>query len=294
MPTISKVLVANRGEIAVRVIRAAKDAGLGSVAVYAEPDADAPHVKLADEAFALGGQTSAESYLDFAKILDAAAKSGANAIHPGYGFLSENADFAQAVIDAGLIWIGPSPQSIRDLGDKVTARHIAARAQAPLVPGTPDPVKNADEVIAFANLARVIAPHELPDLDANDIQGTNLQHALMLASRFLDRHRDAEPVVLVVTDGEPTAHLDRDGEWWFNWPPTQETIAVTVAEVDRLTRRGIPISWFRLGDDPSLAEFLDGMARRNGGRVLAATGERLGDYVVTDYLRRRQGRRRSA
>ncbi|MGB8501561.1 acetyl/propionyl/methylcrotonyl-CoA carboxylase subunit alpha [Mycobacterium sp.] len=147
---ISKVLVANRGEIAVRVIRAARDAGLESVAVYAEPDADAPHVRLADEAFALGGQTSAESYLDFAKLLDAAAKSGTNAIHPGYGFLSENADFAQAVIDAGLIWIGPSPQSIRDLGDKVTARHIAARAQAPLVPGTPDPVKDADEVAAFA------------------------------------------------------------------------------------------------------------------------------------------------
>jgi len=150
VPTISKVLVANRGEIAVRVIRAAKDAGLASVAVYAEPDADAPHVRLADEAFALGGQTSAESYLDFGKLLDAAAKSGANAIHPGYGFLSENAEFAQAVIDAGLIWIGPSPQAIRDLGDKVTARHIAARANAPLVPGTPDPVKNADEVVAFA------------------------------------------------------------------------------------------------------------------------------------------------
>ncbi|AEF37045.1 MULTISPECIES: acetyl/propionyl/methylcrotonyl-CoA carboxylase subunit alpha [Mycobacteriaceae] len=147
---ISKVLVANRGEIAVRVIRAARDAGLPSVAVYAEPDADAPHVRLADEAFALGGQTSAESYLVFEKILDAAAQSGANAIHPGYGFLSENADFAQAVLDAGLIWIGPSPQSIRDLGDKVTARHIAARAKAPLVPGTPDPVKDADEVVAFA------------------------------------------------------------------------------------------------------------------------------------------------
>jgi acetyl-CoA/propionyl-CoA carboxylase biotin carboxyl carrier protein len=147
---ISKVLVANRGEIAVRVIRAAKDAGIPSVAVYAEPDADAPHVRLADEAFALRGQTSAESYLDFGKLLDAAEKSGANAIHPGYGFLSENADFAQAVMDSGLIWIGPSPQSIRDLGDKVTARHIAARAQAPLVPGTPEPVKDADEVVAFA------------------------------------------------------------------------------------------------------------------------------------------------
>ncbi|WP_280511243.1 acetyl-CoA carboxylase biotin carboxylase subunit [Nocardia farcinica] len=147
---ITKVLVANRGEIAVRVIRAAKDAGIASVAVYAEPDADAPFVKLADEAFALGGQTSAESYLVFDKILDAAAKSGADAIHPGYGFLSENADFAQAVIDAGLIWIGPSPQSIRDLGDKVTARHIAERANAPMAAGTKDPVKNADEVVEFA------------------------------------------------------------------------------------------------------------------------------------------------
>ncbi|UDG99845.1 acetyl/propionyl/methylcrotonyl-CoA carboxylase subunit alpha [Rhodococcus opacus] len=147
---ITKVLVANRGEIAVRVIRAAADAGLASVAVYAEPDADAPFVRLADEAFALGGQTSAESYLVFDKILDAARKSGADAIHPGYGFLSENADFAQAVIDAGLIWIGPSPQSIRDLGDKVTARHIAEKAKAPMAAGTKDPVKNADEVVAFA------------------------------------------------------------------------------------------------------------------------------------------------
>ena len=148
---ISKVLVANRGEIAVRVIRAAADAGLASVAVYAEPDADAPFVRLADEAFALGGQTSAESYLVIDKIIDAAAKSGADAIHPGYGFLSENADFAQAVIDAGLIWIGPSPQSIRDLGDKVTARHIAARAKAPSVPGTSEPVKDADEILAFVD-----------------------------------------------------------------------------------------------------------------------------------------------
>ena len=148
---ISKVLVANRGEIAVRVIRAAADAGLTSVAVYAEPDADAPFVRLADEAFALGGQTSAESYLVIDRIIDAAKKSGADAIHPGYGFLSENADFAQAVIDAGLIWIGPSPQSIRDLGDKVTARHIAARAKAPSVPGTSEPVKDADEILAFVD-----------------------------------------------------------------------------------------------------------------------------------------------
>ncbi|MDJ0361660.1 acetyl/propionyl/methylcrotonyl-CoA carboxylase subunit alpha [Rhodococcus sp. H29-C3] len=148
---ITKVLVANRGEIAVRVIRAAADAGLTSVAVYAEPDADAPFVRLADEAFALGGQTSAESYLVIDKILDAAKKSGADAIHPGYGFLSENAEFAQAVIDAGLIWIGPSPQSIRDLGDKVTARHIAARAKAPSVPGTSEPVKDAAEILAFVD-----------------------------------------------------------------------------------------------------------------------------------------------
>ena len=147
---ITKVLVANRGEIAIRVIRAARDAGIASVAVYAEPDAEAPFVSMADEAFALGGQNSAESYLVFDKILDAAKKSGADAIHPGYGFLSENGDFAQAVIDAGLIWIGPSPQSIRDLGDKVTARHIAMRANAPMAPGSKEPVKDAAEVRAFA------------------------------------------------------------------------------------------------------------------------------------------------
>ncbi|MBG9310235.1 acetyl-/propionyl-CoA carboxylase subunit alpha [Corynebacterium diphtheriae subsp. lausannense] len=147
---ITKVLIANRGEIAVRVIRAARDSGIASVAVYAEPDADAPFVSMADEAFALGGQTSAESYLVFDKILDAAKKSGADAIHPGYGFLSENGDFAEAVINAGLIWVGPSPQSIRDLGDKVTARHIALKAEAPMAPGTKEPVKDASEVVAFA------------------------------------------------------------------------------------------------------------------------------------------------
>ncbi|MBK9738030.1 MAG: biotin/lipoyl-binding protein [Actinobacteria bacterium] len=144
------VLIANRGEIAVRVIRACKDAGLQSVAVYADPDRDALHVQLADQAFALGGNTSAESYLDMGKILDAAAKAGADAVHPGYGFLSENADFAQAVIDAGLIWIGPPPSAIRSLGDKVSARHIAQRAGAPQVPGTADPVSGAAEVVAFA------------------------------------------------------------------------------------------------------------------------------------------------
>ncbi|MGH3869680.1 MAG: acetyl/propionyl/methylcrotonyl-CoA carboxylase subunit alpha [Pseudonocardiaceae bacterium] len=145
-----KVLVANRGEIAVRVIRACRDAGLASVAVYADGDRDAPFVTLADEAFALGGATPADSYLKAAKLLDVAARAGADSVHPGYGFLAENADFAQAVIDAGLTWIGPSPRVIRELGDKVTARQLASKAGAPLVAGTRDPVSGADEVVAFA------------------------------------------------------------------------------------------------------------------------------------------------
>ncbi len=147
---MKKVLIANRGEIAIRVARACRDAGIASVAVYADPDRDALHVKAADEAFALVGTTAAETYLVFDKLLDVARLSGADAVHPGYGFLSENADFAQAVIDAGLTWIGPPPSAIRDLGDKVSARHIAARAGAPQVRGTADPVSGADEVVAFA------------------------------------------------------------------------------------------------------------------------------------------------
>lgn len=148
---LSKVLIANRGEIAVRIIRAARDEGIASVAVYAEPDREALHVRMADEAFALGGSTAADSYLVMEKILDAARRSGADSVHPGYGFLSENAEFAQKVIDAGLVWIGPSPAAIASLGDKVQARHIAEKVGAPLVPGTKNPVQNTQEVLDFAD-----------------------------------------------------------------------------------------------------------------------------------------------
>jgi acetyl-CoA/propionyl-CoA carboxylase biotin carboxyl carrier protein len=153
---ITKVLVANRGEIAVRIIRAAKDSGIQSVAVYADQDRDALHVKMADEAYALNGTTSADTYLVIEKILKAAAESGADAIHPGYGFLAENADFARAVIDAGIIWIGPSPTAIEKLGDKVSARHVAEKVGAPLAPGTLNPVSGADEVLDF------VAQHGVP------------------------------------------------------------------------------------------------------------------------------------
>ncbi|MBP6043498.1 MAG: ATP-grasp domain-containing protein [Rhodoluna sp.] len=153
---ITKVLIANRGEIAVRIARAAKDAGIASVAVYADQDRDAMHVKLADEAYALHGTTGPETYLVIEKIIDVARKSGANAVHPGYGFLAENADFARAVIDAGMIWIGPSPKAIEQLGDKVSARHVAEKVGAPLAPGTINPVSGAEEVLEF------VAKHGLP------------------------------------------------------------------------------------------------------------------------------------
>lgn len=147
---MKKVLIANRGEIAVRIARAATDANIASVAIYSDPDADALHVKRADEAYPLHGSTGADTYLNIEKIIDIAQRSGADAVHPGYGFLSENANFAQSVIDAGMKWIGPSPQAIEDLGNKVTARQIAVRAGAPLAPGTDGPAENAAEVRAFA------------------------------------------------------------------------------------------------------------------------------------------------
>lgn len=230
MTTITRVLVANRGEIAVRVIRACRDAGYASVAVYADPDRDALHSRMADEAFALGGLTPGESYLDIAKVLDAAARSGADAVHPGYGFLSENADFAQAVLDAGLIWIGPSPQAIRDLGDKVTARHIAMRAGAPLVPGTKEPVGGSADVIAFAaeyglpvaikaafggggrglKIARNI--DEIPELYASAVREavSAFGRGECFVERYLDRSRHVEAQVLADLHGNVIVVGTRD------------------------------------------------------------------------------------
>ncbi len=225
-----KVLIANRGEIAVRVARACRDAGLASVAVYADPDRDALHVEVADEAFALGGSSAAETYLDITKIIDVAKRAGADAVHPGYGFLSENADFAQAVIDAGLTWIGPPPDAIRSLGDKVSARHIAARAGAPQVPGTPDPVTSADEVIAFAQehglpiaikaafggggrglkVARTI--EEIPELYDSAVREAvaAFGRGECFVERYLDRPRHVETQVLADTHGNVVVVSTRD------------------------------------------------------------------------------------
>jgi acetyl-CoA/propionyl-CoA carboxylase biotin carboxyl carrier protein len=227
---VRKVLVANRGEIAVRVIRACRDAGLGSVAVYADPDRDALHARLADESYGLGGETSASTYLDIAKILDVCARSGADAVHPGYGFLSENADFAQAVLDAGVTWIGPSPDAIRRLGDKVEARHLAAAVGAPLVPGTPDPVGGAEEVLAFAREHGL--PIAIKAAYGGGGRGLKVAHrmaevAQLYASavreaqaafgrgecfveRYLERPRHVEAQVLADTHGSVVVVGDRD------------------------------------------------------------------------------------
>ncbi|MGO0577010.1 acetyl/propionyl/methylcrotonyl-CoA carboxylase subunit alpha [Ornithinimicrobium panacihumi] len=227
---ISKVLIANRGEIAVRIARACKDAGIGSVAVYADPDRDALHVKVADEAYALGGATPGESYLVQEKLLDIARQAGADAVHPGYGFLAENASFAQAVIDAGLTWIGPGPEAIDGLGDKVKARHIAVKADAPLVPGTKDPVSGPDEVVAFAQehglpvaikaayggggrglkVARTM--EEIPELYDSAVREavTAFGRGECFVERFLDHPRHVETQCLADQHGNVVVVSTRD------------------------------------------------------------------------------------
>ncbi|MEO7131802.1 MAG: biotin carboxylase N-terminal domain-containing protein [Dermatophilaceae bacterium] len=230
MASISKVLIANRGEIAVRVARACKDSGIGSVAVYAEPDRDALHVKVADEAYALGGSTPGESYLVQERLLEIAKESGADAVHPGYGFLAENAGFAQAVIDAGLIWIGPGPAAIDTLGDKVKARHIATKANAPLVPGTNDPVSGPDEIVAFAKehglpvaikaayggggrglkVARTI--EEIPELFDSAVREavTAFGRGECFVERFLDQPRHVETQCIADQHGNVVVVSTRD------------------------------------------------------------------------------------
>jgi acetyl-CoA/propionyl-CoA carboxylase, biotin carboxylase, biotin carboxyl carrier protein len=227
---VRKVLIANRGEIAVRVARACRDAGVGSVAVYAEPDRDALHVRVADEAYALGGTTAGESYLVIDKILKAAADSGADSVHPGYGFLAENAEFAQAVIDAGLVWIGPPPAAIRALGDKVAARHIAVRAGAPLVAGTADPVSDAQEIVAFAQehglpvaikaafggggrglkVARTL--EEIPELYDSAVREavSAFGRGECFVERYLDRPRHVETQCLADAHGNVVVVSTRD------------------------------------------------------------------------------------
>ncbi|MRJ75011.1 ATP-grasp domain-containing protein [Aeromicrobium sp. SMF47] len=227
---MAKVLIANRGEIAVRVIRACKDSGIGSVAVYAEPDRDALFVRLADEAYSLEGSTPAESYLSIEKIIAVAKRSGADSVHPGYGFLAENADFAQAVIDAGLIWIGPPPAAIESLGDKAKAKQIALKADAPLAPGTKDAVKDADEVVAFARenglpvaikavfggggrglkVARTL--EEIPELYESAVREavSAFGRGECLVEKFLDQPRHVETQCLADSHGNVVVVSTRD------------------------------------------------------------------------------------
>ena len=227
---LAKVLIANRGEIAVRVIRACKDAGIGSVAVYAEPDRDAVFVRLADEAYSLEGSTPGDSYLSIEKILAVAERSGADSVHPGYGFLAENAGFAQAVIDAGLIWIGPPPSAIESLGDKAKAKQIAQKANAPLAPGTKDAVKDADEIVAFAKeyglpvaikavfggggrglkVARTI--EEIPELFESAVREavSAFGRGECLVEKFLDRPRHVETQCLADSHGNVVVVSTRD------------------------------------------------------------------------------------
>ncbi|MFL6272058.1 MAG: acetyl/propionyl/methylcrotonyl-CoA carboxylase subunit alpha [Actinomycetes bacterium] len=227
---MQKVLIANRGEIAVRVIRACRDAGIGSVAVYADPDRDALFVRLADEAHSLGGATPAESYLDIEKIIAVAKKAGADSVHPGYGFLAENAEFAQAVMDAGLTWIGPPPSAIEALGDKARAKHIADKANAPLAPGTKDPVADADEVVRFAEenglpvaikavfggggrglkVARTL--EEIPDAYESAVREavTAFGRGECLVEKFLDKPRHVETQCLADQHGNVVVVSTRD------------------------------------------------------------------------------------
>ncbi|MGH3351543.1 MAG: acetyl/propionyl/methylcrotonyl-CoA carboxylase subunit alpha [Nocardioides sp.] len=227
---LTKVLIANRGEIAVRVIRACKDAGIGSVAIYADPDRDALFVRLADESYSLGGATPAESYLSIEKILDVARESGADSVHPGYGFLAENAEFAKAVIDAGLTWIGPPPEAIESLGDKAKAKHIALKAGAPLAPGLKDPVEDASEIVAFAEehglpvaikavfggggrglkVARTL--EEIPDLYESAVREAvgAFGRGECLVEKFLDKPRHVETQCLADQHGNVVVVSTRD------------------------------------------------------------------------------------
>lgn len=227
---MKRVLIANRGEIAVRVIRACKDHGLESVAVYSEEDRNAIHSQMADSAFSLHGKTATETYLNIEKLIEVAKQSGADAVHPGYGFLSENANFAQAVIDAGLIWIGPSPAAIRALGDKVSARKIAAKAGAPLVAGTKDPVEGHEEVLAFAKEyglpVAIKAAHggggrglkvartmeEIPELFASAVREaiSGFGRGECFVERYLDKPRHVETQVLVDKHGHAVVVSTRD------------------------------------------------------------------------------------